>query len=144
MAKLIHVLVVILAALTNYKSKCESVIVGLQKRLEEFQICNIRITAEFDEIDFEPFPMPLALMDPATRKSARLFLNVLISPIHEATRGFMFKYRESICMIDLIIHLEDEPYGGELVYWHKRIHQQHEYMNDKYLVIIRHSAAFLA
>jgi len=54
----------------------ELVILGLGKRLEHFGICNIRITAEFGEIE-EHFSVPVILTDINWRRNTSILGTVL-------------------------------------------------------------------
>jgi len=62
-------------------------------------------------------------------------------PIHKATHLFTFKYRET-CSVDLIVHLKEER-DDYLIYkyWNFRF-ENNEYMDDKYMVIVRLATGF--
>jgi len=82
-------------------------------------------------MDFEPFSVPVALIDTESRQNKSFFSHIWDQM---STPGFMFKHREDICAFDLILHLSDEPYNNTYLHY---FYQMAEFMYDKYLVIIR-------
>jgi len=103
----------------------------LNDRLEQFEACNIRITARFRNLDIEPFFVTLALLD-ANKRGNRTFLrqiwNIHKIPVH------MFKYRDPVCTFDLIVHFENGRFDTKN-YWND-LYRQYEYMVNKYLVYV--------
>jgi len=111
---------------------------GLMEGLEQFGTCNIRVTADFWNIALEPILVPSVLID-IEKIHEFPYNEVFREATHKKTHLFAFKYRETICSADLVLHLGREPYDILLCSWYQRF----EYMNDKYLVIVRYEAEFL-
>jgi len=128
-------------------SQAQTMIDSFSEILEQFESCNIRITAvwDFNEIEFEPFLVPVILFESWKRaRSSRS--DIYQIPIHQATHMFAFKLRESRCFLELVFHLAGihplfQFQIGSLYYDHK--YQRIEYMDDKYLVMVRHETDFL-
>jgi len=116
---------------------------GLNKRIEEFQVCNVRITTYVlrQETDFETFTFPLVLTDTWVRYDFLAMHDIWSIRIHKTIHLFHFKYRESICTLDLILHIHNKTYDPNF-YFHE-FYQLHEYMNDKYLIVIQEQNKFL-
>jgi len=114
---------------------------GLNNRLNQFGICNIRITAEFNNTEFEPFHASVTLVDVKHRKNLSLIEHVW-QPYNSRnlTHVLHNKYRAQICTLDLILHLGLQAYIEDS---HLNLYPTNEYMADKYFVIIRQHALFL-
>jgi len=120
-------------------------VVGLNERLNQFETCKIILTAQFKNTDIEPFSVPVVLLDSEHRKAvinSRKNVRMNVNSPAFFTRGFQFKFREVICILDLILHLGREAYKPEQ-YDHE-YYQRYDYMEDKYLIIIRHLVGFLS
>jgi len=113
------------------QGKMESFIIGLQERLELFEFCNIRITSVFNTTEFEPFIIPVALIDVNIRKN-KLF----------SMPTFHFKFRSLLCSLDLF-HLAQSPYEKR-IYRRSQYYHLTEYMEDIYFIVIRQHSRFLA
>jgi len=107
----------------------------LNQRLDGFQMCNIRITAQFNTTDFDPLVVPTSLLDSKYRKNRRFFFYIWLTKAYIGN-PFPFKYRGTICTLELVIHLGDESYNPVSQYHHE-FYETAEPMDDKYLVIIR-------
>jgi len=130
--------VVLLAlVLSIHSSECTNFIEGLNDVLEQFETCNIRITALLGTIVFEPFSIPVTLLDENRLKYSRDPRKAHNVPFNSATHLFAFKYRKILCSVsvNLIFHLGKERYEALIKDWNSW-YQLREYMNDKYLVII--------
>jgi len=138
---LIIAFVLILHLHLNFTECSYFSIAGLEQRLEQFEACNTRITAKFNNMELEAFSVPLTLLDVENRKNLTFFEDIWGDPTYHDSDVYLFKYREAICTLDLICHLGHEPYEQKM-YWHD-LYQINEYMLDKYLVIIRHELEFL-
>jgi len=116
---------------------------GMDDTMQAFGTCNIRVTAEFRKIDWEPVAVPIVLCDTKYSANPKHFL-ISIWPTYyslaRAKLGGMFKYRGSICAMDMILYV---PYTIEM-YYYVTTYQRDEYMSDKYLVFVQLHAAFLA
>ena len=130
------------ALLHQSQITCVKVILDLDERMSEFQFCNIRLTAGLENIEFETIAVPVALLHTEVRKGFGFMMYFWKTPINMVTLGFPFKYRESICSLDLIINLSNEPYNQDH-YLHGHF-QDYEYMEDKYLVIVQQEAPVFA
>jgi len=124
------------------KRETEHFVIGLQGRLEQFESCNVRITTEFNTLDFESFTIPVALLDLQNRRNIWMVEPIWDISTHRATHLFHFKFRSLRCSLDLILSLSPAPYDN-LIYHHFDF-QRREYMEDKYLIVIRQHSAFLA
>jgi len=119
---------------TLNQSHCMEIIVGLGERLEHFEHCNIRITATFKSLEFESFPVPVALVDTKNRKIKTYFLSAwqasfsgLRSTDTYVRKGlFNFKYRIERCYLDLVIHFGTEAYNPTSYF--QELYQHFEYM----------------
>jgi len=126
------------------------IILGLNKRLEDFNnYCDVRITADFRNMEFEQFFGPVTLLDVKQRitptfkfPSGPINPNVFAHLVGNRMNIFIFKYRMEVCALDLVIHLSTDEYDPDK-YFHVH-YQRLEYMSDKYMVIIRQNSAFLA
>jgi len=112
--------------------------------LEQFDTCNIRITAVFGNIVFDQFSVPVYLLDESRLQYSRDPRKVHNVRFNNATHLFPFKYRKVLCSVifNLLLQLGKERYERIIVFWNIW-YQTREHMNDKYLVIIRHEAGFL-
>jgi len=131
----IYRITLLLLVLNQHTSHGLYSILGLNERLEEFGTCNIGITTSYREIGVPAISVPIALIDTKMRNrlgSSFQFWPPLLSFYRSAR--LLFKHREIICTLDLILQLgaDQEKYD-----WHVR-YRQYEYMNDKYLVFITH------
>jgi len=110
---------------------------GLSERLEQFGECNIDITAEFRNTDFEPIPVPTILVIDTKFKKNVTLLFVMRKDSNLARNRFAFKLREGKCGLDLILCLDGNSDHLFNKYNYLK-YRKGDFMNDKYLVIIRH------
>jgi len=143
-----------IASLTLIVHLCKSMqisdMMGLQERLEAFAISNIRITAQFAYWKYQPLSVPVVLLDTVYRQKISFLMKtwftrnykVNVETPYLQTYKSPFKYRETLCILDLILHLGDETFnhGKYLLGWYSNF----EYIEDKYVVVIRQHSAFLA
>jgi len=85
--------------------------VGLNERLQVFEICNIRLTAEFGTSDIELIFVPVTLVDIKVRSewythnTNNSRIHLWKTPINDVTLGFPFQLRKEICTLDLVLYL---------------------------------------
>jgi len=118
------------------QTRISKIVLGLNERLEQFGLCDIRITAEFESTDFERFQVPVALIDVELRSNYSFFhqiwyLNVSIPYLRRPKIRFPFKHRKETCMIDLILLLDNKDGSGYIATEHIRL------VAENYLVLIR-------
>jgi len=115
---------------------------GLNERVQHFDLCNIRITADFHQVVFEFFSFPVTLLDSEFRRNHLLFKSWFwrVTDSFTSARGFPFKYRDDICVFDLIVHIAAEPYDTLKYCYSERRRQDN--VVDKYLVIVQEHSEF--
>jgi len=123
-------------------SNSHTFIQDLNARLNQFGICDIRITSKFSNTEFEPFYVPVTLVDVKYRTNFTLFKYVWQPITPKLSYDLQYKYRITLCVLDLVLHLGFETYN-ETQYRHAYFYRKYEYMDEKYLVIIRQHATFL-
>jgi len=143
-----HRLIFIIGIIANLKlSQGTQFIVGLNERLECFSVCNIRITAEFQHTEWDPLLFPVALVEVHHGKIKALDYNYLMwkNPVFKATIGPIFKYRDSLCMLDLVVHPSDNQFN--LLGIHNphlaRANYYERYTRTEYLVFLWHHDQFM-
>jgi len=62
-------LIILILAVHGSHCKDKDIVEGLNKRLEQFEMCNIRITADFSGTEIEPIAVPVILLDAEKRSS---------------------------------------------------------------------------
>jgi len=117
---------------------------NLDEKLEPFGICNIRLFAHFGIVDFDPFHLPLTLQETKNGTSFSVIGRIwkLRIPFHHLWKLSHFKYRDPICTLDLCFHLGQEPFRRPT--FSHLDHEDYEFLDDLYLVIIRPSKLFNA
>jgi len=99
------------------QTRVSKIVLGLNERLEQFDLCDIRITAELGSTDFESFQVPVTLIDVELRKNYYFFRNFLdwnvsITGFPRHKLRFPSRHRKEICMVDLILLLGDTDESG--------------------------------
>jgi len=127
--------------------KGENFMAGLHERLVGFMTCNVRITAPMEQTYFEPFTVPVALLDVERRNYVLSTLARLWGMTYSVDRVprqlFPFKHRENRCSLDLIVHLGDTPYDVDRMYNYRDYGLQ-EYVTNQYMISIRPQDKFWA
>jgi len=142
MGNVVYINKLIYFILTVYSVESRTVnrILGLKDTLEQFGECNIDITAEFENTDFEPFPVPTILIDSKFKENSTFLLGMRNNS-NLSRNMYVFKLREYKCGLDLFLCL-DEDSVDVLQKYNYLIYRHTDFMNDKYLVIIRHRSEF--
>jgi len=138
-------LVIILKRIHDFHSQCSVFLEGLNERLEQFETCNIRIRAVFGSIEFESFTVPVVLLDAEKKIEPTWEKLFKITAIGMYPHLFAFKYRKIICSVsvNLLLYPRKELYDWVMKLSDAWFQRKLDYMNDKYLVIVRSETEFL-
>jgi len=141
MYNLIQVLTILVVAEISLG---ENFMADLNTRLDLFKECNVKITAEFEKTDWLPHGVPVTLFSPIQTKK---MLYTRFGPWKSIFKpnlviGFVFRFRETKCALDLIFHLSNEDFAYDD--YRPNWYQDYEYMNDKYLVYVQNHTQYLS
>jgi len=157
MAEIIWLVIIITLAKINL-SNGNSIILGLNERLESFKICNTRITAQFSYIDwdYEHSSVPVTLRE-SFKDSYNLNWTLqlqysMIDSVFNPSLGSMFKYRKNICRLELIVHpssttlysanyspLTYDEYHYNVFIWYHREFERKFYPSDWDFMLSTHA-----
>jgi len=134
----------LLVSILNYLSPVvaqkRGMLSDLNESLKGFETCNICVIAEFGKTKWEPLSVPVMLFDVKNLSSSIHNLWPDYQAMKKSTLGRGFKYRDSVCTLELLL----DDVRPDYVHFIRAKQRFIEFMEDKYWVIVQSHANFIA